>query len=163
MSLLDAAEIVGCGHGPVERMVRDGVIEQRPGLRGVPSLRRASVEAAAGVWLREKKARDEARQAAQRGLTDPPDDGQVWVGSDVAALVIGITANRVRQLAKAGRLPATMCGSKLWLRRDHVEAVAAARRFQERAESSPALALEESTANEWVPRDGRAFRLRDRQ
>lgn len=135
MSLLNAAEIIGCGHGPVERMVRDGVIEQRLGPRGLPSLRRASVEAAADAWSRERKAREETRRGVQRRLTDPPDDGEVWAGSDVAALVIGITANRVRQLAKAGRLPATMCGSKLWLRRDHVEGVAAARRFEQRAES----------------------------
>ncbi|MCY7290462.1 MAG: hypothetical protein LH624_20030, partial [Cryobacterium sp.] len=128
--------------------VRDGLIEQRPGHRGVPSLRRASVETAAGAWSHEKRARDAARRAAQRRLTDPPDDGHVWVGSDVAALVIGITANRVRQLAKVGRLPATMCASKLWLRRDHLEAVAAARRFRERAESFSALARKGSTVSE---------------
>ncbi len=43
------------------------------------------------------------------------------------ALVLGLTANRVRQLAKDGRLP-----SKLWLRRDDVERAPAARPFRQR-------------------------------
>lgn len=135
VSIVDAAAIIGCGHGPVERMAREGVIVRRHGPRGVPSLNRASVEAAGEAWRRQQSEREAARRTPRRRLNDAPADGQVWVDSRVAALVLGITANRVRQLAQAGRLPATMCGTKLWLRRDDVERAAAVRAFKRRADT----------------------------
>ncbi|MCP3420350.1 hypothetical protein [Nocardioides pinisoli] len=131
---MEAAAIIGCGHGPVERMAREGVIERRPGPRGVPSLNRASVGAAGEIWRREQSEREAARRASTRRHNDPPDDGQVWVSTDLAALALDVTANRIRQLVQVGRLPATMCGTKLWLRRDDVERAAAARAFARRAD-----------------------------
>lgn len=136
VSILEASRLIGCGHGPVERMVRQGLIERRAAPRGVPSLRRASVLAAGRVRPREQTAQERARQqrAAARRLTDPPDDDRVWLSSSTAALALGLSANRVRQLAEGGRLPATMVGTKLWLRRDDVERAAAARAFRRRSQ-----------------------------
>ena len=138
VSILEAARLLGCGHGPVERMVRQGVIERRCGTRGVPSLKLASVEAAAATWSREQRERSaRVERRAHRRRNDPPYTGEVWLDSTTAALVLGLTANRVRQLAKAGRLPSTMTGTKLWFRRSDVERAAAARVFRQRLGPDP--------------------------
>ncbi|WP_397184175.1 hypothetical protein [Nocardioides hwasunensis] len=130
-----ACEVVGCSEPTLARLIQSGSIQVREVPRGVPSLELSSVRAAGTVWRRKRRTAAKRRDRRERRSTkfDPPDDGQVWVGSAVAAAALGITASAVRQRVAAGTLPGVIKASKLWLRRSDVEVAAASRQFQERA------------------------------
>ncbi|MDE0775443.1 MAG: helix-turn-helix domain-containing protein [Nocardioides sp.] len=51
----------------------------------------------------------------------------MWLDTTTAALVLGISTGRVRQLARSGRLPFTEHAGRRWFARHHVEQRAAAR------------------------------------
>ena len=72
----------------------------------------------------------EAELAAQPLREGPPDRDHVWLDTVAAAVVLGVSANRVRQLIEAERIPATRHGRRWWLRRDLVEQCQAARAFK---------------------------------
>ena len=71
-----------------------------------------------------------------RPTNAPPDDGQVWVTTKTAALVLGLTPNGVGARIRAGTLPAVLRGSRYWLRRVDVETAAAARVFMRRQDTA---------------------------
>jgi hypothetical protein len=128
--------MVGASATTIARAARPGVIEQRDVDRWLPSLRRDSVERfksqhAAEQQLRDRKrAHVELQHSRQRALTEPPDDGQVWLNALTAALLLGVTVGRVRQLARAERLPHQLRAGRYWFRRTDVEQAAAARAFR---------------------------------
>lgn len=59
----------------------------------------------------------------------PPTDGDVWLSSVTAALLLGWTPQYVTRLATHERIPAVRRGRRWWLRRRDVERCAAARAF----------------------------------
>lgn len=126
----EAAAIVGCGLSTIDRHQRAGDIERRHVAdRKLPSLNRASVEAFAERWQREQTAARE-RAAARRGPKGgPPDDGDVWLDSTTASLVVGVSTQYLGRLALQGRLPAALDQGmrKWWFRRSHIEDYAAER------------------------------------
>jgi excisionase family DNA binding protein len=139
VSQAGAAAIVGCSHARVPHLVAEGLLVQRPGPRVQASISRASAEQAAQVWSDRlkvaKAARDE--RVATRRSNAAPKDGQVWMTTATAALVLGMSRNGVGERIRAGTLPAVLRGNRYWLRRTDVETAAAARAFASREAASP--------------------------
>jgi hypothetical protein len=124
ISITEAAIIIGCSASRVGELVRTGLIEQRKAATRMPSIDRRSAEAYAEVWRAQVERWCLQREQRSSG---PPKDGQVWFGTTTTALVLGISTARVRQLARADRLPYTQRGARRWFSRTHVEQIAAAR------------------------------------
>lgn len=122
-----ACRAIGCSEPTLQRLIADGAVTKiRSGVRrGNASLDRGSVERAAVDYKAEQRSREERRSERARTRAQPPDDENVWVPSDVAALALGITANRVRQRVAKGTLPGVVRKGKLWLRTRDVEIAAA--------------------------------------
>ena len=132
ITMQTAASIVGLSASTIWELARSGVIEKRSAATRVPSLARASVEEYAARH-RQAVARRRQKEAQHTPVaTGPPEDGQVWLDVTTTALVLGLSAGRVRQLAQRGSLPFTEHGSRRWFVRSHVEQVAAARAFATR-------------------------------
>jgi excisionase family DNA binding protein len=125
VSVVEAAEIIGCSPQTVLAAAKAGRIEQRHLPRGFPSLSRASVQAFAAE--NQQRARARKRVAAQRPASMPPDDQRRWLSSAETAQLLGISRRRVDQLAKRESLPFVQAGRRRWFRQDHIEMVAAAR------------------------------------
>lgn len=135
ISWAEAAALADCGDGIIAYAVRTGRIQRRPvANRSERSLLRASVlafaqERAATALAQARRARDRQdwKLSAQ-----PPDDGHVWLTRQDAAAVLGVSINRVSQLARDGLVPHLRRRHRVWFRRDHLEQVAAARRLNQR-------------------------------
>lgn len=138
VSQAEAAALVGCSHARVPELVAEGLLVQRPSPRGQASIGRASTVRAALAWADRQAAHEVARQerAAARPSNAAPDDGQVWVTTATAALVMGMSRNGVGERIRAGTLPAVLRGNRYWMRRTDVETAAAARVFASRRGSS---------------------------
>jgi len=136
VSILDAARIVDTSASAIARAAQTGLIEQRDVDRWLPSLRRQSVDRFRSQHAAEEQRRDRERARAgaerrrRRAQNGPPDDGQVWLDALTAGLVLGVSVGRVRQLARASRLPHELRAGRYWFRRTDVEQVAAARAFR---------------------------------
>ena len=133
-----ATDKTGCPRASLYRFMQEGRIRHRRGRVRRGSLDRASVEAFATWFAAEKRSlaieKARARAAASRQAEHgPPPDGEVWLDSTTAALVIGVSAQYVARLATNGRYPAVYRGRQWWLRRSHVEQLAAARIFTSQA------------------------------
>ena len=74
------------------------------------------------------------RVAGAQSLIRPPDDGDVWLKSTTAALVLGFSPQYLGRLAAQERIPAVRRGPHWWFRRRDVEQQAAARAFCVRVE-----------------------------
>jgi hypothetical protein len=133
LSLDTAATLTGAPRRQILDAAHRGDIVQRHDLApGTPSLDRDSVLAWAKRWC-EVQAEEEAaarrrlrERQAKRVKDGPPQDGQVWLPASTAALVLGVSRVRVRQLAERDKLPCTVVGSRRWFRRDLLEQTAAA-------------------------------------
>ena len=124
-----AGALVGVSARTVQRAVEAGAIEQRTLPRRMPSVSRTSAE----QWGRKRQrrlAREAAKRAGRRPPMTPPDDDHVWVTAVEVANRLGITASRVRQLARVERLPMQQRGRRWWMRTDHLEQVASARAWR---------------------------------
>jgi hypothetical protein len=132
VSQAEAAGIVGCSHARVPELVVEGLLVQRPGPRGQASISRESADEAAQVWADRQAAAHAAREAraAKRPSNAAPNDGQVWVTTETAALALGMSRNGVGERIRAGTLPAVLRGNRYWLRRTDVETASAARVFR---------------------------------
>lgn len=132
-----AGAMTGLPRSRIGWAIKNGRIARRGGSRSLPSLRRSSVEAFALEWGAEQAAvQAQKRACAKRRIERPewaaPDDGDVWLSTAEAALVLGLTKTGVRYRADQDLIPHERRGSRLWFRRDHVEQVAAARAFRSR-------------------------------
>ena len=128
-----AAAIVGCGLSTIDRHQRAGDIARRHVAdRKVPSLNRASVEVFAEQWKREQAEKQQVQVV--KPPDGPPDDGDVWLDSTTASLVVGVSPQYLGRLALQGRLPAARDRRrrKWWFRRLHIEEYAAARALAQR-------------------------------
>lgn len=137
----EAAAIVGCGLKVIDNRQRAGVIERRyPHDRKIPSLSRASVEVFAEQWQRQQAEARERADPAQMPKDGPPDDGDVWLDTTTASLVVGVSTQYLGRLALQGRLPAALDKQKRkwWFRRSQIEDYAAARALASRYERTPA-------------------------
>lgn len=120
---------MGLSPTTITKMVREGLITQRSGPRGQPSLLLESVLEAREQDRRRRAARAAVR-AHRKQSTGPPDDVYEWLRSIQVAQQLGISRKRVDQLVLAGRLPFTRVGGLRWFRSDHVEVTANVRRFK---------------------------------
>lgn len=125
-----AAEIIGCSPGAVERYAAAGLIQRRwPVGRKTPTIDRASAEQFRPWW--EAHVAEEERKRLERearaATSGPPMDGDVWLDSATAALVIGVSAQYVGRLAASERIPATRRRRCWWFRRRDVEQFVAVR------------------------------------
>lgn len=128
----EAAAIVGCSRNTIDRAQAAGRIERRhPVGRKTPTLSRASVERFAEAWRAEQVERQQQGPTRSREY-GPPKDGDVWLDTRTAALVIGCTPQHMARLARRGRIPASTNGDRkrFWFRRHHVEQYAAARALE---------------------------------
>lgn len=109
----EAAVIVGCGLQTINRRKLAGDITcRRERDRKLPSLNTASVEAFAQRWRSEQIER---QQHVPKNIREygPPNDGDVWFDTRIAALVIGITHNACAQ-EPAGRAPRVAGVGRRW-------------------------------------------------
>lgn len=128
-------KLAGCSNGTLDRAVRQGKIEVRPEprTRATRSLERESAERWARRWRKQRGEMGRRRDRwEERAPGSPPDDVHVWLDTPTAALVVGVTQNWLRHLARNGRAPVTRNGRRLWWRRDLLEAFAGARSAAER-------------------------------
>lgn len=127
VSRKEAARLAGCSATTIgEAAGRGEIVSRELAGRFWPALDRVSVEA----WAEQRAAREAARaraQAPRRPVTGPPDDGDVWLDAETAALVLGFTREWVRKMARREQLPAVRRGQQWWFRRRDVEQAAAAR------------------------------------
>lgn len=123
VSWAEAAEIAGCSPSSIGTAVGQGLIESRSRPRAVPSLLRSSVEAYAEGLAR--RTSEPAIPAPE--VSGPPDDGHVWLSTTVVAIMLGVRRADVARWVRAERLPGVKRGSRVWVRREHAEAAAAAR------------------------------------
>lgn len=120
----EAAEILGVHKATIPKMRRRGDLTTRPdGER--PAFHRQQV-----IALRDRRAQPRPEQPSslpgpphEPWVAGPPDDAYVWLTSDQAAALMGVTRNAVNDRAKRGRLPSEMHDGRRWFRRDHLELV----------------------------------------
>jgi excisionase family DNA binding protein len=128
VSYIRAAQIVGCSETAILHAVQRGDIKRRKvESNAQPALSRSSVDRFAGEWAVRQAERECRRTQREAKKSGPPEDGQVWLTSATAALVLGITTSRLRQLAQKERVPFTQTGGRRWYRRDHLEQLSGAR------------------------------------
>lgn len=131
VSWVRAAELLGRHESTIRLYVAQGRLSSRPRQGARPSVHLPSVHALAAQLRSERRAR--AVRAARRAKRrHPPDSEHVWLTASTAALVLGVTRNRVDQRAVAGTLPFTAHNGRRWFRRDLIEQAAAARSFRAR-------------------------------
>jgi excisionase family DNA binding protein len=125
-----AAKLLGAAPTTVTAAVARGELHTRGVAHALPSLDRDEVEA----WLearRQRKAAREARRLEREAMsTAAPDDGRVWLDAETVAIMLGLSARRIRQLATEERLPCTRRGRRVWFLREHIEEICAARAFE---------------------------------
>ncbi|GAB6985276.1 helix-turn-helix domain-containing protein [Nocardioides pyridinolyticus] len=130
----EAAAIVGCSLRTIARRQRRVTLlaDTRLTARSRPLTARRS-RPSPGGWKREQHGKQQkATQSPHRG--GPPDDGDVWLDSITAGLVVGVSTQYLGRLTRQGRLPAARDSGKRkwWYRRSHIEAYAAARALASR-------------------------------
>lgn len=118
-----AAEAVGCSPRTIEAHLDE--IRHRPHHGNRPGVDLDSALA----WAATRPARPERAPRPEPVDESPPDDGDVWLDTTTAGLVLGCTPVYVARLADQGRIPAVRRGRRWWLRRTDVEQRAAARAF----------------------------------
>ena len=127
----ETAAMAGCSRQAVDHYVRKGMIKRRYPLgRKTPSLNRESAEEFARWWPQHvAEVQAKRRPPETRPPSGPPQDGDVWLDCMTASLVVGVSAQYLGRLARAGRLPAVKDArrDKWWFRRRDVEQFAAAR------------------------------------
>ena len=142
ISIPQACRLLECKRHDIERLMTQGAIIRRPGAtRGLACLDRASVEGLVPAFRAARRDAEEAKVSADRERearrSGPPLDGRVWLSVRQTALTLGISANRVIQLAESDRLPYTYRRGRRWFLREHVEQRAAARAFVARMRGGP--------------------------
>lgn len=121
MTARQAAEFLGCSPQSVWVAVKAGRLTHRTGTWR--TIGRSSVL--------------ELYAARGRGA---PADGHDWIDTVETSRLLGITPTAVRKRLRAGHLPAVRGRDRWWLRRDHVEQIAAAAEFTRlRRTSDPQL------------------------
>lgn len=125
VSIAEAAAMVGCAQSAIKAAVAAGQIQTREGARRRQrALSRASVERFKIDHERATASRraERERQAYERSLwLSPPTDEPDWVSAGQAAEILGVSYNRVTQLARGDQIAATRIGDRWWFRRLHVE------------------------------------------
>jgi len=118
----------------IARLAEEGLIVQRPGPRGQPSISRESAEAAAQVLAerRERIAAEGQESEALRNRNRPPDNGTVWLSVKTTALLLGLSESGTTLRIRSGTLPATRSGRRWWVRREDAEQAATAKAFERR-------------------------------
>lgn len=130
MSEVAAARLIGCDARIIQRAVRDGRLEQRNVHRTQASLALDSVLAFAeqhwaAVHQRRLAHRERERQETERRKQlGPPPDGHAWIGTRDAAIILGVTQERVRALAGRGWYVTELRAGRRWYRQDQVERLA---------------------------------------
>lgn len=134
MSLSKARRLLGCSDLQIRKLVDEGLVVQRPGRRGQPSINRASAESAKRVLAerRERVQAERRRREALRRPSEPPDDSAVWLSVKTTALLLGLTESGTTLRIRSGTLPAIRHGRKWWVRREDAERASAAKAFEER-------------------------------
>lgn len=132
ITLAEASALIGCSRHTVERYVGSGQIRRRyPRARRTPTLDRASVESFAAWWQERGREMEQRRREQRSQRLGPPQDGEVWLDSATAALVLGYSPQYLGRLALAERVPGYREGlgrpSRWWFRRRDIEQLAAAR------------------------------------
>ncbi len=115
-----AATILGCHVSNVAKLIRKGHLTST-GRRGA-SLDRGEVER-----LRDQRAQTPPPTPPRPSVDHRPDTVHDWLSPAHVATLLGVTPQAVRQRIHRGRLPAAENGGRLWVRRDHLEQVEAAR------------------------------------
>ena len=120
-----AADILGCHPSNVSRLVTRGLLTST-GERGA-SLSRQQVEALAQRRAQEREAKaSRPSREYQRG-DHRPDHDHDWLSTRQVAQLLGVTAPVVVGRITRDKLPAVRNGGRLWVRRDLLEQVEAAR------------------------------------
>lgn len=130
ITLVTAAELIGCSVSHVKEAIKRGEIASRPSQGPRPCVERPSVltyrDDTYPTILRKRSRKDD--QADKSPGPQPPDNENVWIRPATAALIVGISRGRISQLLRKEAIPHARIGRHFWIRRDHLEVWAAARR-----------------------------------
>jgi hypothetical protein len=106
VSYIRAAEIVGCSETAILHAVQRGDIDRREvQSNALPALSRESVDRFAGEWAARRAEKERRRAQREARRSGPADDEHVWLKPSTAALVLGMSVSRLRQLAMDERVP----------------------------------------------------------
>lgn len=108
ISTTEAAAILGVSTNRVHQLVSRGRLDRTP------------------PYARDALDRDQVEQLSLELLT-PGQPHPYWATAPEAALILGVTDTRVRQLARRGRIPAVQHDGRWHFRRQQLEVVANAR------------------------------------
>lgn len=122
LSAKEVAEMAGVSRRTVLVAAAAGEITQREVPRRFRSLDASSAQA----WAAARQARPPQLPRMRRPTGPPPEPG-VWLDTNTAAAVLGMSRTGVSLMARQERIAATRYGTRWWFRRDHLELAAAAR------------------------------------
>jgi len=122
LSAREVADMAGVSRRTVLVAAAAGEITQREVPRRFRSLEASSAQA----WAAARQARPPRLPRTRRPMGPPPEPG-VWLDTNTAAAVLGMSRTGVSLMARQERIAATRHGTRWWFRRDHLELVAAAR------------------------------------
>jgi hypothetical protein len=125
ISYEQAAAILGCHVRSVAKLVAKGELTSS-GKRG-GSLDRENVEALAVRRAEERAARSARPPREYERVDHRPDQDHDWLTRCKVAKLLSVTIQGVRHRIHRGKLPAVENGGRLWVRRDLLEQVEAAR------------------------------------
>jgi hypothetical protein len=125
ISYNQAAAILGCHVSNVAKLAAEGELTSS-GKRG-GSLDRAQVLALADNHVADREARASRPPRRHQRIDHRPDQVHQWLSPRQVAGLLGVTSYSVRRRIYRDRLPAVKSGGRLWVRRDLLEQVEAAR------------------------------------
>lgn len=134
LSARQVAEMAGVSKRTVLMAAAAGEITQRE----VPPRFRSLDASSARAWAAARKARPPLPSRV-RPPTGPPPEPGVWLNTNTAAALLGMSPTGVTLMARQDRIPATRHGRRWWFRRDHLEVLAAARARMSQQRVSPVL------------------------
>ena len=125
ISYTQAAAILGCHVSTVAKLAAKGELTSSGQRWG--SLDREKVEALALRRAEERAARAARPPRDYRRVDHRPDHEHDWLSLREVAGLLGVTSAAVRRRIRRRKLPAVESGARLWVRRDLLEQVEAAR------------------------------------
>jgi len=124
----EPAAILGCHISNIAKLIRKGDLTST-GKRGA-SLSREQVEALAERRAAEREAKAARPRRRYERMDFRPVHEHEWLSPRQVAELLGVTRPAVQKRIHRGKLPAVKNGGRVWVRRDHLEQVEAARLVQ---------------------------------
>jgi excisionase family DNA binding protein len=119
-----ASDLLSCHVSSVPKMIAKGQLHSRGVRNG--SINRQEVEDLVKTRDEQRAARASRRPRLHK-VDRRPDREHEWLTPSQVAKLLGVTRPAVTKRIKRERLPSVEHGGRVWVRRDHLEMIEAAR------------------------------------